>query len=145
MRLVRGDNRLEASSSLVLKDELDLVLKMMDVYSAAEVNKKYWLTKTEKLFFTALYFKVKYHPTAKSNGEEVIRYIWEFSPRFAEKRKDFHGKDVHGYVRKLVDKGWIIRVGRRYDKIDLPEFFKGISDGYTFDYNVRFTLNAPDK
>lgn len=144
MRIERRDNGMLAESNSSIQSEVDFVLNLMDLYAAAEVDRVYWLGKTDRLFFAVFYLKCKLYPKAKVCSEETKRlfdYVVSNVDVFKGYNKGVNDQKLYGSARNICEAGWLVR-GRKPGTIELPVFFKDIKSGYSFEFKITRKLNA---
>jgi len=145
MRIERRNNGMIAESSSLINEEIDFVLNLMDLYAAAEVDRTYWLSKTDRLFFAVFYLKCKLYPKAKvcsDETKELFNYVVENVNCFKWYDKGVNDQKLYGTARNICESGWLIK-GRKPGTIELPVFFKDINPGYDFEFKIVRKLNAP--
>jgi hypothetical protein len=111
---------------------------MIDVYSASEVKREFWLTDREKEFFIATIIHINngyFNPI----GEESLQiYKKYFSPTT-------NNPKISDYLNRIRKKCWV-----KYDKeakvVEIPLMFQDIntsSDVITF--NLRYAYEQIDR
>lgn len=102
MRYNRKGNTAFCETSHDFNSEIAYIIKVVDVYSAAEVHPSYWLTDKEKLYFACACFCV-------NNGECSIVSPDSMDVFRKYFRNNVKKPEIHRYFNTLKDKGWLDR------------------------------------
>jgi len=131
MHLRRNNSRAVAESHQGFNDIGLYIRVIIDIYSASEVNREYWLTEREKEFYVATVVHITEGIDNPISDEAVQIYKKYFNPT-TDKIK------ISDYLNRCRKKEWL-----KYDtgnrKVEIPQIFHNIDKNTdVMDFNLRY-------